>query len=148
MKGMSRGVLVALCAAVTMAGCSWWQSKEAKSWPLSSDNLPAASGKVVTEKWDGRTRNVEVEVSHLAPADRVASGANTYVVWFKPAQQDAPAQNMGTIRPDQNLSGKLKTTTSFVDFDVFVTPESAANVTSPSQKEVLSAQVRGPAPTY
>jgi hypothetical protein len=147
MKGMSRGVLFAFCVSV-IAGCGWWQKREAKTWPLTSDNLPAATGKVVTDNWSGRTRNVEVDVNHLAPADRVASGANTYVVWFKPAQKDAPAQNMGTIQPDQNLAAKLKTATSFVDFDVFVTPEASANVTTPTQKEVLSAQVRGPAPTY
>jgi hypothetical protein len=51
---------------------------------------------------------------------------------------------MGAIQPDKNLSGKLTTTTSFENFDVFLTPEPSATVTSPSNKEVMSAQVRGP----
>ena len=101
----------------------------------------------MTRKWEGRNRTVEVRVKNLAPPDQITPGAMTYVVWFVPSEPNAPAQNMGALMLDPDLSGTLIAQTSFVDFNVIVTAESAANVLQPTGKQVLQTQVRGPSPT-
>jgi len=137
---------MAMVVALSLNACSTVANLGAKSWPLSA-SVPAASGEVLTRKWEGKNRAVEVRVRSLAPPTQIVPGATTYVVWFTPVQENGPAQNMGALTLNSDLSGTLVVETPFVDFDVLVTAESSAGVTQPTGKEVMRAQVRGPSPT-
>jgi hypothetical protein len=146
---MRRNALgVATLVMFSLGACSWWSNMGAKSWPLANtSHVPAASGEVLTRKWEGHERQVQIKIKHLAPANQVVTGTTGYVVWFQSVEQSAPAQNMGALSLNQDLEGTLTATTSFVDFNVLVTAESSAAATQPSSNEIMRAQVRGPVPT-
>lgn len=109
----------------------------------SSADIPAAKGTIKAYGTDNDNTAVEVKVRHLAPPSRVAPGATTYVVWALPPG-DQPPQNLGALRVDSDLTGKLETVTALRNFQVIVTAEPTATVTEPSGGELLSANVERP----
>jgi hypothetical protein len=126
-------------AILAMAvGCS-----RATQLPLrAAPGVPAAEGSVkVGEGEDGNTK-VEVEVKHLAPAEQVAPGATTYVVWAKPDVAGAQPQNLGTMAIDKSLNGDLETITPFRRFELMVTPEATPEALAPTGQPVLRTFVQ------
>ena len=109
----------------------------------TSPTVPAAEGKVqvASAEKDGN-HDVKLQVDHLAPANRVSTGASTYVVWLRP-QNGAP-QNVGVLQPDQDLKASLETKTPFRAFQIMVTPEPNPGATSPTAFPVMSARVAAP----
>lgn len=105
-----------------------------------SSDVPAAEGKVTATAGDNMNTNLEVNVDHLAPPERVRQGATTYVVWAR-ARGANDYQNVGALLVDNNLHGHLKTVTALQDFDVMITVEQSPTVQEPSSKRVLSAQI-------
>ena len=76
-----------------------------------SSDVPAAEGKVTATAGDNMNTNLEVNVDHLAPPERVRQGATTYVVWAR-ARGANDYQNVGALLVDNNLHGHLKTVTA------------------------------------
>lgn len=110
-------------------------------YPLASNShAPAAGGVVKVSSGDNNNSRIKIEVHHLAPADKVQSGTTTYVVWV--AAPGATPQNVGALVLDGDLNGTLETVTPLKDFEVFVTPESAPAVASPTGPRVLEGAVR------
>jgi hypothetical protein len=110
--------------------------------PLNaSSEVPAASGQVTVGKADGQEQPLRVRVEHLAPPARLVPEATVYVVWLKPDGTDRP-MNIGVLNLDDDLTGTLETRTPYKGFDVFVTPEASAAVTTPSNHQVMQAQVQ------
>jgi len=111
-----------------------------QTWTMNTaESIPAAVGKVkVAEEKDGNSK-VKVEVDHLAPPSSVDEDASAYVVWLKP--DSGAAQNVGVLTVDKDRKGKLETKTAFKTFQVFVTAEESANVTSPSQSTLMATKV-------
>jgi len=138
------GVAGSLVGALALGGCGHMRGGSEQTWTMNTaESVPAAAGKVkVAEEKDGNTK-VKVEVEHLAAADTVNEKASTYVVWLKP--DSGTAQNVGALIVDKDLKGKLETKTAFKDFQVFVTAEKDANVTSPSQTTIMATKVVVPA---
>jgi len=134
------GVAGSLVGALALGGCGHMGRGSEQTWTMNTaESIPAAVGKVkVAEEKDGNTK-VKVEVEHLAAADSVNEKASTYVVWLKP--DSGTAQNVGALTVDKDRKGKLETKTAFKDFQVFVTAEADANVTSPSQITVMATKV-------
>lgn len=118
-------------------------------WPLASAKeyhmtaaagVPAASGTVKAEQdKDNGNIKVDIKVDHLARPSSLTPSASDYLVWIRPNGGEAFKQ--GAIGVDKNLKGELKLETVSKDFDVFITAEQSANVTSPSDVEILSTHV-------
>jgi hypothetical protein len=112
------------------------------SFPFEASSVtPAAMGEVVTgTDANGNTR-VSVDVQHLAPADRVAPGATVYVVWVTDVAAGATAHNLGALRVDKDLRGKLEAATPLRTFDLTITAEPSPGGEAPSGLPVLKVRV-------
>jgi len=130
------GVGGTLVGALALGGCMGHE----QTWTMSTtEQIPAAVGKVkVKEEKDGNTK-VKVEVAHLAQPASVYEQASTYVVWLKPDL--GTAQNVGVLNVGKDLKGSLETKTAFKEFQVIVTAERDANVTTPSGASVMDTRV-------
>lgn len=102
---------------------------------------PAAQGTVKSSKGPNDNLRLKISVQHLAPPDRLAPGATVFVVWARPARQGGIAQNLGALKIDKDLTGTLETVTPLQNFDLLITPESSAEVQSPSNISVLMAHL-------
>jgi hypothetical protein len=109
--------------------------------PLSSTrDVPAAQGTVMTSMTKNNNTAIDVRVKHLADPGKVESGATTYVVWARPEGSGQP-RNLGALKVGDDLTGQLKTVTPYSGFELFITAEPSAQVTSPQGQELLSAYV-------
>ena len=145
MMGLKRlGLAGALASTLAFGGACGTTNemlgRNQQTWSMQADaKVQSAVGQVRVATGDKGNRDLKVEVSRIAKADKVFPGASTYVVWLKP--QNGDAQNVGVLPVDKNLNAKLETTTSFTNFVVMVTAESTAQPTKPSDNEVLVANV-------
>ncbi len=131
------GILAAATASLLVYSCS-----STPSQPLSTSNaVPAAQGTVHVRNDANQNTKVDIEVNHLAPADRLQGNATTYVVWLLPAGAHGEPQNLGSLAIDKNLNGKLTILTPFTAFDLFVTAEESATPLRPNQEKILWTQV-------
>ena len=108
----------------------------ARSW-----QVPAADGVVGISRDENGNAQLDIRVNHLAPPERIAPGATSYVVWVKPMLGDMNLQNLGALRVDQNLSGDLQVITSLRHFQLMITPEASVAAQRPSGPVVLEAEV-------
>jgi hypothetical protein len=126
-----------LCAllALALAGCA-----SAPIPLVNSPIVPAASGEITTtEEGNNHNLRLEIEVKHLAPPEKVEPGATVYVVWVEVA--GATPQNVGSLRVDDDLAGKLDTTTPFHRFNLAITAEREPAAVLQRGARVLSATV-------
>jgi len=106
----------------------------------SSPEIPAAQGTARASSADNGNTTLEVQVWHLAPPEKVAAGATTYVVW---AREDHGApQNLGALRVDDDLRGTLKTVTPLHSFAVFITAEPSGTTMSPTNGQLFTASIQ------
>ena len=118
------GGLAAACAAATL--------------PLgSSSEIPAAQGKVSLKNTKNGNVQIKLSVKHLAPPGRIIPGATVFVVWARGLAPGAGAQNLGALRVDKNLNGKLTAVTAMSSFDLFVTCEQSQTAALPATPELL-----------
>lgn len=108
---------------------------------VASPSVPAAEGSVQTRRTADQNTELSVAVEHLAPPDRVATGATTYVVWAQPLGDGTKPQNVGAMRVGRDRSGSLKTKTPHQSFELSVTPEVSPTVTEPTNQPVFKAKV-------
>ena len=105
---------------------------------------PGAVGVVKVKKGSNGNSEITLKVQHLAAPAQVAEGSTAYVVWIQNIDHVAPAQNAGELKVDDNLSGSISTLTTLPTFDVTVTPETSAQVATPTGVPVLSGRVEVP----
>lgn len=103
--------------------------------------VPAAHGTVAVKTGHNGNTSVSITTKSLAQPSALTPPAETYVVWFQPPDQSP--KNMGALRVDNNLNGKLDTVAPYRQFKVFITAEKQQNVSSPHGTHVLSANVVG-----
>jgi len=128
--------LIFILAILLWAPIGW-----AKTYRLTSTVLtPAATGEVKTDQDRNGNVEVEVKVEHLAKPAMLKSPATMYVVWFR--EEGKPPVNQGQLRVDNNLKGRLKTTTTHRKFEVFLTAEKDPMVEGPSDYAVLRATIQ------
>ena len=123
------GMAGALAGTLALGGgCSTFGGdKNAQTWTMRSvEQAPAAQGKVQVATAKDGNHDVKVEVKHMAPPDRIFEGSTTYIVWLK--AENGTFQNVGTLKVDKDLNGKLETRTPFKTFDVLVTAEKTTGV--------------------
>lgn len=89
----------------------------------------------------GTNRMIEIELKHLPPPGRMASGARYYAVWFR--GPDRRAQLAGHLEYDEDdRTGSLRATTPLRRLRVVVTAESRPHPHGPSTEVVLRQRVR------
>src|SRR4051812_16873863 len=130
---------VRLCAWLicvgSLAGCGMMGSSSKGTTMHAASNVPSATGEVSTKREENNMK-LSVKVEHMAPPEKVAQGATTYVVWAEPAS-GGPPQNLGSLKVGEERSAKLETVTAARDMKIIVTPEQAPGVSKPSQQPVL-----------
>jgi hypothetical protein len=107
----------------------------------SSQQTPAAEGRVTATGGANNNVRLLVEVHHLARPDLVAPSATAYVVWAQPTETGTTPQNLGAIRVTHDLDGRLDTLTPLHSFDLMITAEPSATVLAPSGPAVMTARV-------
>jgi hypothetical protein len=117
----------------------------AKTYELgASTEIPAAQG---TARLN-RTRNGNVEiklaVKHLAQPGRIVPGSDVFVVWVRGLAPGALAQNLGALKIDSKLNGKLTAITALASFDLFLTCEQSQTATTPAGLELLPLHYSNP----
>ena len=103
-------------------------------------NLPASEGVALVSEGPNGNTALRVKVKHLAIPEKVAPGAEVYVVWVTPHDGGRP-QNVGVLKVDKDLEGALNTVTPLKNFRVTVTAEPSGEVQAPTNEEVFSADV-------
>ena len=83
---------------------------------VSTGIAPGAEGKVVTNVDRNGNIEVEVQVKHLANAEKLTPAKQAYVVWVQPRGKDP--EPLGTLRVNENLEGSLKATTPYKIFEI------------------------------
>jgi hypothetical protein len=130
---MPRPTLLPFIGLVALVSC-------ASAQKLTGGALaPAASGTVDAKIGEGGNTQLEVKVEHLAPPEKVSSGATVYVVWV--IAKDAPAVNVGDLKLNADLDGSLQTVTPQHAFELKITAESVSTASNISGPVVLSGSV-------
>lgn len=133
------GLLAAL-AAPMLSGCG----STLKYQPRPTSKAPEADVKIAADilKDTGQTR-LDISVAHLAMPDRLASGASSFVAWYR-GTPATPWVRIGTLKYDAgSRDGELKqTTVPEIAFELQITDESAPAPGSPSS-DVIFAQMIG-----
>ncbi len=138
--------LIAVLAGLFLLSCSSFMgSDSSKEFVMTGDSRdPSAQGTAkvsITE--DGNTQ-VKVEVKHLATPAKIHPAATTFVVWVEDKYNDTNPQNLGALKIDSDLNGKLTALTPLKSFDLFVTAEASPTATEPSNDPVLHTSVEMP----
>jgi outer membrane protein OmpA-like peptidoglycan-associated protein len=105
----------------------------------ASDAMPQATGQATVEAQKGET-DVEVEAKGLGQPGKLGSSFLTYVVWA--VTPDGKTSNLGEIQVNNSGEGKLKATTRYQTFSLFVTAEPYFAVVIPGELVVLENEVR------
>lgn len=134
---MTRLDILAALAFVAVAACAG--EKKAALQPTPA--VPAAEGELRSERTKQGNTKLDLEVKYLAPPNRVAPGAQVYIVWAQRYDKSTPPQNIGALTVDKNRKGKLETLTPLDRFEVFVTPEPSPDVTEPTNDPVMRSHV-------
>lgn len=133
----ARTNILAALAFTAVAACAG--EKKAALEPTAA--VPAAEGQIRSKKTEQGNTKLDLEVKYLAPPNRVAPGAQVYIVWAQRYDKSTPPQNIGALTVDENRKGKLETLTPLDRFDVFVTPEPSPDVTEPTNDPVMRSHV-------
>jgi hypothetical protein len=128
---------VLVCAAVLALAPATY----AKNYPMTaSDIATGATAQLQVAKEKSGSSQLEVKANGLAKPGRLTPAAKTYVVWVQ--QEGSQAKSQGELKVGNNHKGDLKSATTLHTFDVFVTAETDAHATVPSEQVVLRATVQ------
>jgi hypothetical protein len=108
---------------------------------MPAKEVPGAQGTVAVKTGKNGNTEVDVTTKALAQPSALTPPEEIYVVWFQPPDQSP--KNMGALRVDNSLKGKLSTVAPYRHFKVFITAEKQQNVASPHGTKVLTADVLG-----
>lgn len=108
--------------------------------PLDPNHtVPAAGGSVLAQQTHNGNTRIDLTVHNLAQPVELTPSATHYVVWVQ--ANGYPPEDVGTLKVNNSLHGKLKADTPFKDFTIFITAEQSTQPRSPSGERVLSGVV-------
>ena len=110
----------------------------------ASPNIPAAQGTARLKKTKNGNVQIKLSVHHLAPPGRITPGSDVFLVWARGLAPGSEAQNLGALKVDKNLSGKLTAMTALSSFDLFITCEQSQTAPTPSGIELLPLHYANP----
>jgi hypothetical protein len=132
---MTRTLRVALALALVALGSAACASKVV--FP-TSPTVPAADARAKVQLDDNGNAQVSLTVEHLATPERLFPPRAVYVVWIQPPGEDGI--NLGQLRLDDDLKGKVVGITPFTRFRVEITAEDEATVRTPGSQVVLATE--------
>jgi hypothetical protein len=133
------GALLALLVTGSVA-----TANAATALPLgTSPEIPAAEGEARMQTTRNGNVEIKLRVKHLAPPGRITPGAEVFVVWARGLAAGSEAQNLGALKVDKNLSGKLTASTAMASFDLFITCEQSQTATVPAGLQLLPLHYQG-----
>ena len=124
--------------ALSQAACGLFSSEPTQVMVPSAGNISGEGTVSATAGENGNTQ-LDVRVKHLPAASKVAADASVYIVWIKP--RNGEIQNVGALQVDDDLVGKLKTTTPHRAFTLTVTPEPSARMAAPTHRPVFTSEI-------
>lgn len=131
-----KAATIALLALLSTG--AWAAAAVAATFELgSSPQIPAAEGKAKVRDVNNGNVEIKLTVKHLAPPGRITPGAQVFVVWARGTPEGAEAQNLGALKVDKNLNGKITVVTAMSSFYLFITCETSQTATVPSTLELL-----------
>ncbi len=116
-----------------------WAADGTKVQMMATGDTPAAQGEVIVKQSSNGNLQLDVMTEHLAEPSTMTPAENVYVVWLQ--EPDGNPLCLGEMRVDKNLSGELRTITTFKQFKIFITAEQNAQEIAPQAQPVLSADV-------
>ena len=120
--------LISLVLLMLFASCA-----STKTFPVS-DLAPAAEI-TVKQKTNNKDNNeISVKAKYLASPERVSNGATAYVVWL--VSEENGIKNIGALYNENGEESELKTITSFVGSEIFITAEKEAGISIPEGVEI------------
>lgn len=139
--------LIAVLAGIFLLSCSsiMKTTSSSKEFVMTGDPRdPSAQGTTKVSTTDDGNTQVNVEVKHLASPAKIDPDATTFVVWVKDNYNDSDPQNLGALKIDSDLNGKLEAVTPLKSFDLYVTAEPSPTATEPSNDPVLKTSIEVP----
>src|SRR5579863_3387267 len=134
--------LAKICFIVTAlllyAGFAW-AAGGTKVQMMPSGDTPAAQGEIIVKQAPNGNLQLDIMTEHLAQLSTMTPAGNVYLVWLQ--QPDDNPLCLGEMRVDKNLSGELRTITTFKQFKIFITAEQSAQEIAPQARPVLFADV-------
>jgi len=130
-------VLAALLMGMGLSGCA----TKTVILPPSQEN-PAAEGEAKFSKDKNGNTLVELKVRHFAPPQRLTPPKSVYVVWLETPDHDL--HNIGQLKVDKDLEGKLQAVTAYPVFQLVISAENSPNVSQPGDQVVLKTRVVAP----
>ena len=102
--------------------------------------VPGAEGTVKVKKDNNGNYAIDIEISNIAPANKLAQPKDVYVVW---AETGNGLKNLGRLDVDKGfISGKLKasmeTSIPYKPTRIFITGEESGSISYPSSFVVLN----------
>lgn len=130
--------MLALALAFTVTACGGPLKYKA----ISSAKAPGADATIIADvKKDQGLTQLEIDVLNLAPPDRVAAGAATYVVWQR-RNSDVAWSRLGAVRYDgSDRKGTWTGSVPETGFDLAISAEKDVSVASPSGETVFAQRV-------
>jgi len=120
---------VILMAVMALTGCAGIQMS-------TSPTMPASEAKAKFSVTKNDNTGIVLTVKHLAHPEKLTPPANFYVVWTHDANGAAP-QNIGIMKIDKDLNGRLDAETPLHSFDLFVTAENNGQVQQPTGQHLI-----------
>jgi outer membrane PBP1 activator LpoA protein len=139
---MNRTLAVILAGILSFSCSSMMGNGDSRELQLTgSPSLSSAQGTAKVSTTDDGNTQIDLEVKHLAPPEKVNTGATAFVVWVKDNNSETNPHNLGALRVDENLNGRMKAVTSLRSFDLYVTAEPNATTDQPSGEQLLRTNV-------
>ena len=134
---MSRWTKMGAAAATALLGLGALACASKVIFPVSP-TVPAADARAKVELDDNGNAQISLTVAHLATPDRLFPPRSVYVVWIQPPDEDET--NLGQLRLDGDLRGRIVGITPFTRFRVIVTAEDEPTVRFPGSQIVLATE--------
>jgi len=133
--------LAMVLAAVWLGGALTGCATKTVILPPSQE-MPAAEGEAKLSRDDNGNTVVQLKVKHFAPPQRLTPPKAVYVVWLE--TPDHELRNLGQLKVDKNLEGKLMAVTPYEVFQLVISAEDSPNVSEPGSQVVLRTRTVAP----
>jgi hypothetical protein len=109
---------------------------------VSTPRAPGADAHIVaTVNESQHQTQLELTVENLAPPERVASSATTYIVWYRTDSGKQWARVAGLNYDADSRSGELKGSVPEIQFEMEISAEDSIEAASPSPHIVFAQTI-------
>jgi len=107
---------------------------------LTSTVAPAAQGTVAVKQDGNKNYVIKVELSNLAPSNRLTPPMNAYIVWM--VATDNSTKNLGQLNTSKNfmskdLNASFETVSGIKPVKIFITAENEVNAQYPESSTLI-----------